>query len=181
MSIALKLLNEQKHGAYPKKGCAKEPPAFLPENEPAPEAIHKALPGETPYAILVVDDNPIVLKAFEMKLKAEGFTVSTTPNAALVAGMAETAKVDVIILDIHFPAGGHMEWSGFTVMRWLKRLPGLGDIPVIMMTGSESAQYREQALAAGAVAFFQKPVRFHDLRAAIMQALGSRSSRAQRL
>ena len=95
--------------------------------------------------------------------------------------LAETAKVDVIILDIHFPAGGHMEWSGFTVMQWLKRLPGLGDIPVIMMTGSESAQYREQALAAGAVAFFQKPVKYHDLRAAIMQALGSRSSKAPRL
>ena len=177
MSIALQLLKEQKHGAYPKKSWAKEKQAFLPENEPAPEGIHKALLGRTPPGILVVDDNPVVLKAFEMKLKAEGFAVSTTPNAASVAGLAETAKVNVIILDINFPAQGHMEWSGFTVMQWLKRFPELGDIPVIMITGSESAQYREEALAAGAVAFFQKPVKYSELLAAILQALGSRSGK----
>lgn len=180
MSIALRLLKVQKHGAYSKKSGAHEKQAFLPENKTAPEAIHKAPLGETPRTILVVDDNPVVLKAFELKLKADGFAVCTTPNAASVAGMADTAKVDVIILDIHFPAGGHMEWSGFTVLRWLKRFPALGDIPVIMMTGSEAAQYREQALAAGAVAFFQKPVKYQELHAAILQAIGSRSSEAQR-
>jgi two-component system, sensor histidine kinase and response regulator len=175
MSIALQLLKEQKQGAYPKKSLAKEKQAFLPENEPVPETIHKTLVGKTPRGILVVDDNPVVLKAFEMKLKAEGFAVSTTPNASKAAGMAETAKVDVIILDINFPAEGHMEWSGFTVMQWLKRFPELGSIPVIMITGSDAARYREEALAAGAVALFQKPAKYSELLAAILQALGSRA------
>jgi CheY-like chemotaxis protein len=174
MSIALKLIKERTPGDYPKKSWAQEKQTFLPENKPAPEGIHQALLGETPRGILVVDDNPVVLKAFEMKLKAEGFAVTTTPNAASVAGMAATAKVDVIILDISFPAEGQMEWSGFTIMQWLKRFPELGDIPVIMITGSDSVQYREEALAAGAVAFFQKPVRYSDLLAVILQALGSR-------
>jgi len=123
--------------------------------------------------ILVVDDNLVVLKAFEMRLKAEGFAVSTTPNAASVASIAESAKVDVIILDINFPEGGHMDWSGFTIMQWLKRFPELGNIPVIMITGSDPAEHREKALAAGAVAFFQKPVKYSELLAAIQQALGS--------
>jgi two-component system OmpR family response regulator len=125
----------------------------------------------------VADDNPVVLKAFETKLKAEGFVVSTTPNAASVVAIAETAKVDVIILDVNFPAGGQAEWSGFTVMHWLKRFPELGEIPVIVVTGSDSAQHREEASAAGAAAFFQKPVKYSKLHAAILRALNSRSGK----
>jgi len=177
MFSALQLVKGRGHGAYRKKSPATEKPAFLPENEPAPEGIPKAPLGGTPRGILVVDDNPVVLKAFEMKLKAEGFAVSTTTNASNVARMAATAKAEVIILDINFPAEGHMEWSGFTVIQWLKRFPELADIPVIMITGSDSAQHRKEALAAGAVAFFQKPVEYSELLAAILQALGSRSEK----
>jgi CheY-like chemotaxis protein len=143
-----------------------------------PEGNHNALPSGIPPGILVVDDNLVVLKAFETKLKADGFTVITTPNAASVAGIAETAKVDVIILDINSPAamdGG--EGSGFTVMHWLKRFPGLVDIPVIMITRCEQPHYREKALAAGAVALFEKPVNYSELRDAILQALGRRPSK----
>jgi CheY-like chemotaxis protein len=43
-----------------------------------------------------------------------------------------------------------------------------------MITGSEQPQYREKALAAGAVALFEKPVNYAELRKAILQALGSR-------
>jgi CheY-like chemotaxis protein len=173
--IALQLAEDQTHGLDPKKNWNREKRAFVPEEEPVPDGEHVALPGGIPPAILVVDDNFVVLKAFETKLKADGFTVITTPNAAGVAAIAESAKVDVILLDINFPPaidGG--EWSGFTVMHWLKRLAGLGNIPVIMITGSEQPQYREKALAAGAVALFEKPVNYFELRKAILEALGSR-------
>ena len=172
MSIALKLVADSKQGFHSKKTCNKEKTAFQPENEPAPEGNQGALQGGVPRGILVVDDNLVALKAFETRLKADGFIVTTTPNAASVASTAETAKVDVIILDINFPAGGQMEWSGFTVMQWLKRFPELASIPVIMVTGSDPEQHREKALAAGAVAFFQKPVKYSELRAAISHALG---------
>src|SRR5712671_5962784 len=122
MSIALKLLKDPKDpkpGAVPRKIREKAKETFLPENEPQENS--KALPAATQRGILVADDDPVVLKAFEMKLKAEGFAVSTTTNAASVASIAETAKVELIILDLHFPTGGTVEWSGFTVMQWLKR------------------------------------------------------------
>lgn len=173
MAISLKLVKDKEHDLHPKKTWDKEKTAFQPENVPVPERNQNALPDGTPRGILVVDDNLVVLKAFEMRLKAEGFNVSTTPNAASVASIAESAKVDVIILDINFPAGGHMDWSGFTIMQWLKRFPELGNIPVIMVTGADSAQHREKALAAGAVALFQKPVKFSELLVAIQQALGT--------
>jgi CheY-like chemotaxis protein len=173
--MTLQLVEDQKHSSYPKKNWNRERKAFLPEDGLVPEGKLNAPPSGIPAGILVVDDNLVVLKAFETKLKADGFTVITTPNAAGVAAIAESTKVDVIILDINFPAavdGG--EWSGFTVMHWLKRFPELGNIPVIMITGSEQAQYLEKARAAGAVALFEKPVNYADLRKAILEALGSR-------
>jgi CheY-like chemotaxis protein len=173
--MTLQMVEDQKQGFSPKKNWNREKKAFLPEVGLVPEGKLNAPLSGIPAGILVVDDNLVVLKAFETKLKADGFTVNTTPDAASVAAIAESAKVDVIILDINFPAGvDGGEWSGFTVMHWLKRLPGLGDIPVIMITGSEQPQYREKALAAGAVALFEKPVNYAELRKAILQALGSR-------
>ena len=122
-------------------------------------------------SVLVVDDNPVVLKAFELKLASCGFKVTTTTNSAAVASSAEAAQAELIILDINFPSSGAMEWNGFTVMQWLRRFPELGRIPVILISGSDSAQYQQQALNAGAVAFFQKPINFPELLATMDRAM----------
>jgi CheY-like chemotaxis protein len=122
--------------------------------------------------ILVVDDNPVVLKAFELKLKSDGFIVSTITNSELVASTAEQAQAELIVLDVNFPPGGAMEWNGFTVMQWLQRFPELGRIPVILISGSEAAEYKNKALAAGAVAFFQKPVVYKDILEVMLKTLG---------
>jgi DNA-binding response OmpR family regulator len=146
----------------------KEKDAFLPEAEKPVQ-----LPGGVGRnrRILVVDDNVVVLKAFELKLKASGFIPITSSNAATVASTAEVEKADLIILDINFGGAAGMEWSGFTVLQWLRRFPELAKIPVIFMTGGDPAKFKEKALAAGAAAFFQKPVNYKELLAAILQAL----------
>ena len=53
--------------------------------------------------ILVVDDNPVVLKAFELKLKALGFTVLTATEGASAVSTARQQQPDLIVLDINFP------------------------------------------------------------------------------
>jgi CheY-like chemotaxis protein len=123
--------------------------------------------------ILVADDNSIVLKAFELKLKASGFEVSTASSAESVAGKAAETGAELIILDINFPsASAGLEWNGFSVIGWLRRFPELAQIPVIFISGSDSATYKQKALASGAIAFFQKPVDYKQLLDAIVQALG---------
>ena len=120
----------------------------------------------------MVDDNPVVLKAFELKLKSDGFDVTTITNSAAVASTAEQTQTELIVLDINFPPGGAMEWNGFTVIQWLGRFPELTKIPVILISGAEAAEYKEKALAAGAVAFFPKPVVYKEILEAILKALG---------
>lgn len=124
------------------------------------------------HSILVVDDNPVVLKAFELKLKADGFVVTTSTDSASVASTAEQAKAELIVLDVNFPPGGAMDWTGFTVMQWLNRFPELAKLPIILISGSDSAEYKEKALAAGAVAFFQKPVVYQEILDVILKTLG---------
>jgi CheY-like chemotaxis protein len=64
-----------------------------------------------------------------------------------------------------------MEWNGFTVMQWLRRFPEFAKVPVILISGSEAAEYKDKALAAGAVAFFQKPVAYKEILEVILKTL----------
>ena len=92
MAISLRLAGETEHISADAARHRAERPPFLPET-PAPSA-----PGKGPppllgggHRVLVVDDNEIVLKAFEMKLRAKGFVVATTTNSATVASTVEQA------------------------------------------------------------------------------------------
>jgi CheY-like chemotaxis protein len=148
-----------------------EKPPFHPE-----EAAAAAL--KSPHqnvgqnrSLLVVDDNQVVLKAFEMKLKASGFKVTTVSEAEGVASAVEAAQAELIILDINFPSGTGPEWSGFTVIQWLRRFPELAGIPVILVSGEDEDKHREKARAEGAVAYYQKPVNYQELLDVVLHTL----------
>ena len=149
----------------------KEQRPFLEEEAAATPGSQPSTAVGTGRSILVVDDNPVVLKAFELKLRASGFTVATIMNAAEVASSAEKAAAELVILDINLPSSGGVDWTGYTIMQWLRRFPNLAAIPVILISGEDSKQHKERSLAAGAVAFFQKPVAYPELLAAMLRAL----------
>jgi CheY-like chemotaxis protein len=151
--------------------------AFLPE---ATEAEKRASVGRN-RKILVVDDNAVVLKAFQFKLQACGFVVVTASDGAAVVNTARQENPDLIILDINFPPGGgagDLQWNGMTIMQWLARFLEGASIPIIIVTGEDPSKHKEKFLAAGAVAFFQKPVNFEELLPAILKSLGDSPARA---
>jgi two-component system KDP operon response regulator KdpE len=171
MAFLLKLKADAKKAARPPALPRPEKPPFLPDESSTPP--EESMPENVGQnrSILVVDDSAVVLKAFELKLKASGFSVTTTSSAAAVASSAEAAQAALIILDINFPSSSGPEWSGFTVMQWLRRFPELANIPVILISGEDRDTHKEKALAEGAVAFFQKPVNYRELLAVILRAL----------
>ena len=165
----LKLAVEAKKDALPR--TEKEP--FLPEDVPPSANSEPRPPVGQNRKILVVDDNLVVLKSFELKLRASGFSVTTTSDAAEVASAAESAGSELIILDINFPpAVVGQDWNGFAIMQWLRRFPELARIPVILISGEESEKNKEKSLAEGAIAFFQKPVHYPALLSTMLRALG---------
>jgi CheY-like chemotaxis protein len=113
--------------------------------------------------VLVVDDNVVILKAFEAMFKASGFEVILVRDTMSAVTEARKRKPDLIVLDINFPPDNSMislQWSGLNVLQWLKRFEELSAIPVVVVSVDDSAKSEKKALAAGGSAYFQKPLNF---------------------
>lgn len=117
--------------------------------------------------ILIVDDDVVMLRLLDTRLKAGGYEVICAMDAIFAVSMAKEQKPDLIILDIGLPGG-----DGFLIMDQLTKIQGTIGIPVIILTGSDQSADRERALKAGAVAFFRKPPDHDEFMAAIRKALG---------
>ena len=129
--------------------------------------------GQRPK-ILVVDDDPVILKTVGITLTKAGFEVVTGHDGSEAVAIARKNHPDVIILDINFPPEVALAWDGIGVMQWLQRLENGEAPPVIIITALSNGQIREKALAAGAVAFFPKPIDNDGLIAAIDKVLALR-------
>ena len=127
-----------------------------------------------PKKILVVDDNEVILKTISLKLQAAGYRAVTALDGAEAVSAVRKDSPDLILLDISFPADdvGGVEWDGFRIMAWLHRLEAVKKTPVIIITGGEDAKYKDRAVAAGAVAYFHKPIDHDDLLKVIRATLG---------
>ena len=122
--------------------------------------------------ILVVDDDEVVIKALSIKLKAKGFDVVTAMDGAAAVNAVRTQRPDLILLDITFPTDmGSVSWDGFLIMEWLKRLEEAANVPIIVITGGDREKYERRARAAGAAAFFHKPISHDELFGLIRQTL----------
>jgi CheY-like chemotaxis protein len=112
--------------------------------------------------ILIVDDNEVILRTLSMKLKAHDYDVQTAMDGSQALSAVRKQKPDLILLDISFPPdvghGGGVPWDGFLMIKWFSRMDEAKSTPVIIITGGDSAQLKDRALAAGAAAFFHKPI-----------------------
>lgn len=123
--------------------------------------------------ILVVDDNEIVIKTITLKLQGAGYQVLAAMDGSEAVALARKELPDLILLDISFPADvGGVQWDGFRIMEWFHRLDAARRIPVIVITGNEEPKTKERATAAGAVAFFQKPLEHDYLLKVVRATLG---------
>ena len=108
--------------------------------------------------ILVVDDDPDLVKALRLRLRANNCEVITASDGYSVIAAAQKEHPDVIILDLGLPAG-----DGFVVLERLQSSDTLSSIPVIVLTARDPQGNEQRALRAGAAAFFQKPVDNEEL------------------
>ena len=132
--------------------------------------------------ILVVDDNPVVLKAFELKLKALGFQILTASDGSAAVSIVRNEHPDLIVLDINFPpdvGNSGLQWDGFNIMQWMRRFQEAVNIPVIIITSDDPAKVKDKALAAGAVAFFQKPINHEEFLITVYRTLSQVGTKFQ--
>jgi len=90
--------------------------------------------------ILVVDDNPVLLRALALALGARGYEVFTAVDASEAFGFARLEKLNLILLDIFFPADvtqNGMTWDAFRIINWMQRVGVAEGVPIIVMSGAE--------------------------------------------
>jgi DNA-binding response OmpR family regulator len=119
--------------------------------------------------ILIVDDDPHLLLGLTAKLKANGYTVMCATDGLAAITVARKEAPDLVILDLGLPAG-----DGFLVLERMRSLADLVATPVIVLSARDPADNKKRALAAGAVAFFQKPPDSYEFLSEIRQALGEK-------
>ncbi|MGH7829526.1 MAG: response regulator [Candidatus Binatia bacterium] len=116
--------------------------------------------------ILIVDDDPDLVKGLRVRLEASGYATAFATNAASAVDAALREQPDVILLDMGLPDG-----TGFVVMKRFEQTDSLAGIPVIFLTGRPPHVYKDPALIAGAKEFLQKPIDNSELLHAIQRAL----------
>lgn len=116
----------------------------------------------TKKKVLVVDDEPGVLRFVKVSLSLAGYEVITTASGEECLDLARNTKPDIMLLDIlMFPL------SGFDV---LVKLREFSEIPVIVFTARNDIG--DQALKAGASGYISKPFRPEELINKIQDTLG---------
>ena len=117
--------------------------------------------------ILVVDDDQDLAMGLRVRLRANNFVAVFATDAVSAISQAKNETPDLILLDLGLPAG-----DGFLVMERLNNIESLAAIPIIVLSARDPQGNKERALAAGARAYFQKPVDNDELLTAIQKSLG---------
>ncbi|HEY3056933.1 MAG TPA: fused response regulator/phosphatase [Thermoanaerobaculia bacterium] len=100
---------------------------------------------DKPQRILIIDDNANDLSVIRRFLERRAYQVVTALSGEEGLRLAEQNLPDAIVVDYRMPV-----MDGFEVSRHIKADPQLQTIPVLMLTGAESAEHVVQGLSAGA-------------------------------
>lgn len=103
--------------------------------------------------ILVIDDEPELVKAIQIRLEQAGYGVLTAYDGMGGIARAREEKPDLIILDLIMP-----RMDGFEVCDRLRKDPETAFIPVVVLTAMEQEEAAKKALSAGAKGYMVKPL-----------------------
>ena len=113
--------------------------------------------------ILVVDDEPQIVRALGINLKALGYRVDTAGSGEEALVKAANHRPDTVILDLGLPG-----IDGIEVIRGLR---GWTKVPIIVLSVRDAEQEKIAALDAGADDFVTKPFGMGELLARLRAAL----------
>ncbi|WP_089154416.1 response regulator [Micromonospora sp. NBS 11-29] len=109
--------------------------------------------------ILVVDDEPQILRALRINLRARGYDVEVADTGAAALKAAAGHPPDLVVLDLGLP-----DLDGAEVIRGLR---GWSGVPIIVLSGRAGSEDKVAALDAGADDYVTKPFGMDELLARI--------------
>jgi two-component system alkaline phosphatase synthesis response regulator PhoP len=123
--------------------------------------------------VLVVDDEPDLVRVLEFGLRASGYTVESASDGQEGLKKAREIKPDVILLDLMLP-----KLDGYKVCRLLKFDDRFKHIPIIILSARTQEGDQALALEMGANRFVTKPYDFSEILGYIETLLKSPTARS---
>jgi diguanylate cyclase (GGDEF)-like protein len=116
--------------------------------------------------VLLVDDDPVILRLLEVNFRLDGFDVSTASHGNEALDRARELRPDAVVLDVMMPG-----LDGFQVCRRLRGDPRTKHISVIMLTAKSLSADKVVGLTSGADDYIIKPFDPIELVARVKSAL----------
>jgi len=121
--------------------------------------------------ILIAEDNPVNERVARKLLEKQGHTVLVAHNGREALAVAQSEKLDVILMDVQMP-----EMDGFAATAAIRELETRTGqhVPIVGVTAHATARDRRLCLAAGMDTYLSKPIRPDMLFAAIDEIIPGR-------
>jgi two-component system KDP operon response regulator KdpE len=113
--------------------------------------------------VLVVDDEPQIVRALRINLRARGYEVDAAPDGRTALDLAARRHPDVVVLDLGLP-----DMEGAEVIRGLR---GWTSVPIIVLTARHASEEKVETLDVGADDYVTKPFGMDELLARLRAAV----------
>ena len=113
--------------------------------------------------IIVIEDDPKIVRILELELRHEGYAVDAAENGRIGLDMLMSGTYDLALLDVMLP-----EISGFEVLRRIRKEK---DTPIIILTAKDGVTDKVNGLDLGADDYVTKPFAIEELLARVRCAL----------
>ncbi len=114
--------------------------------------------------IMVVDDEPDIVRLVAFSLKRHGFEVIEANDGLSALSIAEDEQPDLILMDVMMPV-----MNGYDASRKLKENPRTSQIPIVMLSAKGQQTEIAAGLDSGAVKYICKPFTPSDLVAQVRE------------
>ena len=160
---------EANTGAGEVQGAPQESAAVEETGKPqeAPEtAAEPAADAPAKKHVLVVDDDPMMLKLIKEQLK-DTYTVATAINGAIALKFLESKKTDLIIMDYEMP-----NENGAQVLEKIRNNPSIANLPVVFLTGVKDREKIRKLVGLKPQGYLLKPIESEALIKSIRSIIG---------
>lgn len=116
--------------------------------------------------VLVVDDSHVIRRLVEVVLSQVQLDVVTVATGTEACELLESDTPDMLILDVGLP-----DMSGWDILEFVRSVPELGKVFIVMLTGRSDADDIDRATELGADAYLLKPFRPDELRRIVVDTI----------
>lgn len=124
--------------------------------------------------VLVVDDDPNIVRIVEINLTQEGYAVHSASNGEEALECIARERPDLVVMDVTMP-----RMDGFEALKRLKADPATAGIPVVMLTARSQDEDVFEGYGSGAQWYLGKPFEPEELRWVVRHVLSAATGDAE--